>query len=156
MVNPVLDTNLLILFLLGSYKPNMISGCTYTSKFNKDDFDLLNEFIKNQSAICITPEIIAELSNQSFFLMEPGLSEYFKVIINKLSGMKEKYIPLTELLKNVDLLHKIGFTDISIYELAKNKDFVILTDDLKLYGFITSQKLNALNWSNIQAKAWNL
>src|SRR6266403_239030 len=100
MVKLVLDTNLLILYFLGIYRPEMISSCNFTSNYSKEDFILLKEYIKLNNIIYITPQIIAELSNQSNFLKEPGLKEYLKLVINELGKIKEDYVPLTDLLKN--------------------------------------------------------
>ncbi|MDO8620963.1 MAG: hypothetical protein Q7R31_01645 [Candidatus Levybacteria bacterium] len=156
MVKLVLDTNLLILYLLGSYRPDMINSCNYTSKYNKDDFTLLKTYINMQSAIHITPHILAELSNQSFFLKEPGLSEYFEIIIAKLNKMNDDYISLPDLLKNTDLLPKIGFTDVSIYELAKKQNYVVLTDDFSLHQILSSRGLNTLSFAHIQGGVWDI
>ena len=156
MVKLILDTNLLILYMLGSYRPDMISMCNYTSKYGKDDYLLLKTFINKQSLICITPHILTELSNQSFFLKEPGRSDFFNVIVRKLSKMDEEYISLNHLLQHTDLLPKIGFTDVSIYELAKKQEYVVLTDDFPLHQILSSRRINSLSFAHLQGGFWGL
>ena len=130
MPNLILDTNLLILFMLGSYSPNDISTCNFTTLYNKDDFVFLESYLKIQSSICITPQVLAELSNQAFQIYH-GIKrdEFLRKLVDKLDTINEKYIELRYLLKETELFYKFGFTDLSIFELAKNNNYVVLTDD---------------------------
>lgn len=154
MVNIILDTNLLLLYLIGSYDIDLIGANNLTTNYTKNDFKLLKAKLEIQNPIYITPQILAELSNQSTFFKEPALSEYFGLIIQKLSNFNEGYIKLKDILKNVDLLPKIGFTDVSIFELAKNENFVVLTDDFELYGRLNSSGYNSLNFAQLRGDVW--
>lgn len=154
--NLILDTNLLILLIVGNYDPNFISNCDLTSSYNKDDFQLLKRYLKLQSSIYITPEILAELSNQSFFLKDPKLRAYQEILVYQLTKIKEKYIPLGILLNNTEMFFKFGFTDLSIYELAKKEGYVVLTDDFKLHNILSTKKINTLSFNHIRGMVWDL
>lgn len=157
MPNLILDTNLLILFMLGSYSPNDIATCNFTTTYNKDDFVFLERYLIIQSSICITPQILAELSNQVFQIYNGKKQvEFLKKIVDKLSPINEKYIELRDLLKESELFYKFGFTDLSIFELAKNENYVVLTDDRKLHGILSSRKLNSLYFTELRGQAWKL
>lgn len=157
MAELLLDTNLLILFMLGSYSPQDIPRCKFTSSYNKEDFDLLKNYLKLAPAIYITPHILAELSNQSFQIFNGNKkSEFLKTLVSKLRSMDEKYIKLGELLKEVELFYKFGFTDLSIFELAKREKFVVLTDDHKLHNILAANKLNTLYFTEIRGQAYGV
>jgi rRNA-processing protein FCF1 len=155
MANLILDTNLLILFMLGSYSPNDIPSNNYTSSYDKSDFDLLKRILEIQSSICITPQILAELSNQSFKIFYGNKkNKFLEILVNKLTKINEKYIELSELLKETELFYKFGFTDLSIFELAKKGNFVVLTDDHKLHNILEFNKLHSLNFTKLRGQTY--
>ena len=104
-----------------------------------------------ESEIIVTPHIIAELSNLSIRdIKEPKIHYYFNTIVNKLRSYKEEHISLERLLGlEVKILMKFGFPDMSIIEVAKKMDAVILSDDLALCLYANSCKVPNFNFKNI-------
>ncbi len=59
----LVDTNLLLLYVVGAYDANHIERFKRTSTFTADDFDLLARLLGNFEAIATTPPILTEVSN---------------------------------------------------------------------------------------------
>ncbi len=151
----ILDTNLLILLLVGFFDPDHIENCPRTKGFCKDDFDLLLKILENfESEIIITPHVLAELSNLSKSKMgvpEDKISSYFKVIIDKLSKFQEEHIPLKELIGiDLKILVRFGFPDMSIIESSKKLRAIILTKEDDMVDHARSIGIKAINFTNIR------
>jgi len=149
----IVDTNLLLLFLIGIYDINYIQSFKRTSKYNKEDYEIVNRIINSFSKIIVTPHIIAEFSNLSFQLPEKLLENYFKSIFAHLNNIDEIYIPKNVILGN-QILFKIGFTDLSIIELSKNKTHLVFTDDLPLTGYLNKFDCDLINLNYIRTELW--
>jgi predicted nucleic acid-binding protein len=150
----VLDTNLLLLLLVGGCDKKLLKNYTSTRKYSDDDYDLLIKILRHfESSIVITPHILTEISNLSRRdIKEPQLSYYFKTVIDKLKNCKEEHIPLENLIGvKIDILSRFGFTDISIIEVAQKIEAVILTDDIALCLHATSLYcIPSINFQNIK------
>lgn len=61
----LLDTNLLLLYLVGGKDPQLIDGARRLNAYTEEDFDLLYEFIESNGFLQLvsTPHILTEVSN---------------------------------------------------------------------------------------------
>ena len=59
----VVDTNLLLLFLIGSYRVDLIRRFKRTQRYFPDDFHLLRRFLSEFRQIVVTPHILTEVTN---------------------------------------------------------------------------------------------
>ena len=145
----IVDTNLLILFLVGKYDIDYISKFKITYKYSIEDFEILRDFVVKFKKIIITPHILAELSNLSMKITENRLKEYFKYFIEILKKSDEINIDKNSILlsKYVD---KIGITDVGIMLASENDDFLFITDDIKLAYISLSKGLSVLHFSQIR------
>lgn len=161
-MNIILDTSLLLLYLVGRYDTDFIRIFNRTSKYSKEDFNEVRKVIESAKSVYITPQIVAEVSNLSKKMDDERSSrfkDYMIVLIRELKKYKEEYIKLENLLKNEVLLIKVGFTDTSILELAinmqsKKMNYLILTDDWPLSQRALSLGYQALNFTNLRGYKW--
>jgi len=135
----ILDTNVLLLFLVGIYDIDYLKDCPLMTSgnktYNKEHFELVEKIIKRfPNKIVITPHIISEMNMLSRIKIKPEnrLNDYFIKLIRKLENYKEHLIALKILLNSVGII-EFGITDISLIEVAKQKKWLILTDDFNLY-----------------------
>lgn len=137
----IVDTNVLILYLVGIFDRNFIDKCGMLTSSNKhysvDDFELLSKIISIFKKVVITPQIIAELSNISTSqkgITGNNLCVYFQKIIDFLKSAEE-YHQKIECLWNVkvEVISRLGFTDLTLFELSRQKNLAIITDDLAFY-----------------------
>lgn len=137
----IIDTNLLILFLIGKFEVEFIEKCKLTCNncYSRDDYDLLCQIIKLFKKVIITPHIIAEISNLSRnAIKDEKLVNYLKVFIEflKTPSLEERSISLESFFGiKINYISSFGFTDMAIHELSKNNNFAIITDDSPFYQF---------------------
>lgn len=138
----IVDTNLLILFLMGKYQPEFITQCelTHSQGYTPEDYELLCAILKLFKQIIITPHIVAEVSNLSRLkLKDEKLSHYFKAFVELGNAAKESNVPLKNFLgMELKYIAAFGFTDMALYELAKANKLPIITDDGPLYQFAST------------------
>ncbi|MDY7005349.1 MAG: hypothetical protein SWX82_15810 [Cyanobacteriota bacterium] len=71
----IVDTNILLLFFVGSVNKKRISKFNRTEQLLPEDYDVLVEIISYFSKIVVTPNIITEVSNFINQLREPERSQ---------------------------------------------------------------------------------
>jgi len=138
----ILDTNLLLLLLVGICDTAHLCECKSTSKYSNEDYRLLRIiFGFFQNKIFITPHILAELSNLSKRDV-PGhrLHYYFTAVADKLRHFGEHHVPMSQLATmDVKLLSFLGFSDVGIVEAAVREKTAIITADYDLYAHATGK-----------------
>jgi len=144
----LVDTNLLILYLIGTFDKSQITTDKNTRSYTTDDFDLLKALIKN-CKIVVTPNILTELSNLTSSSNETSKQRLFAYLGKLFEQVDEEYIPS----KKVDnqVLRKFGLTDSVIHKLAENK-ILVLTADLPLYGYLSSVGLKVINFNHARSE----
>lgn len=127
--NLIIDTNLLLLLVIGSVNDGLhIKNSDRLEKFTKDDLDKVLEIILLHDDVYITPYIAAETSNL-IDLAGNARKEAFEIAREIFGNFKkiDSDISLDTLDENFLLF---GITDNSLINLAR--DFYILTDDHRM------------------------
>jgi len=137
----VIDTNLAILYIVGSSNPRSIGG-KRTSAYSTGDFDSLSKFIDAFETKIVTPNILTEISN--LLGKEKGLRDTFAGFVAR---WDERFIPSKELARS-PVFSELGLTDSAIIEIAK-KDYLVLTDDAPLGLRLRSLGADAISLSHI-------
>ncbi len=146
----VIDTNLLLLYLVGLHDPDRIETFKRTRAYSVDDFDLLIYIISRFGGFSTTPNIMTEVSN----LIE-GV-EYddvplLTVLRDKVIYQEEHYIASRIILSNEDeTFLKFGVSDTVLYRLAQ-ANYLILTVDSSLCAFLQNKDLPALNFNHLRS-----
>lgn len=138
----ILDTNILILFLIGKYDKGLIEKYELLNNSDKsyttEDYEILNEIVNYFKLLVITPQILSEISNLSITknkgLGRTGLDGYISSVAARFKESQERYCQSGFLWGlEIEVLRKYGFTDINMIGLSKSNNLPILTDDLALY-----------------------
>lgn len=124
----IIDTNCLIVYVLGFINPALINTNKNTSIYDETDFPLLLKLIKSPDNLLILPNIWTEVDN----LLNRSLTGNNKYLyINRIRTIMndnvEKYIESIEATKNVNF-YQLGITDTLILEEAKNCQLLITSD----------------------------
>jgi hypothetical protein len=138
----LLDANLLLLFLIGSFQRERIAKFKRTARFTTSEFDSLVGFLAQFHAIVTTPHILTEVSNLANALPEflkPQWSYHFASAIRTFQEIRE---PALSLIEEPSFLY-LGITDAAIHKAAK--DVLILTEDGPLLGSIRALGQNVLS-----------
>ena len=145
----VIDTNLLLVFLVGCVDPELITKFNRTnSRYCKDDFKILDDFIAKFKKFATTPNILTEVSNLGGQLKDNAKYRFFAFLAQFIQKVTEKYIPSSEISKD-DLFIKFGITDRGIFELDKS-EHLILTDDYKLASFCGKLGFDSINFNHLR------
>ncbi|HCE56140.1 MAG TPA: hypothetical protein DER05_14555 [Lutibacter sp.] len=123
----VIDTNALVVLLLGLMDPNIVSTHSKTSIYTKQDFFNLLEVIKDFKNLLVLPNIWTEVDN---LLNKFGGNRkylYVKKITELIKESSEKYINTKSATEKHHFMN-LGLTDTLILDLAKDCKFIITSD----------------------------
>jgi rRNA-processing protein FCF1 len=150
----VIDTNLLLLFFLGSYDRRQVDVNPRLEMFSQRDFEylvqLLNRIVKR---IVTTPNILTEVSNLSNAIPERHRKAYFASFLDRLAVIDEQHVPSTTALGS--RWAEFGLTDAAIAEIARNK-YLVLTDDFRLSQSLQSAGIDTLNFNHLRSAYWGM
>jgi len=154
----IVDTGILILFLIGSYDPNFIGDFKRTSNYSIDDFELLKKIFAYFKKLIITPQILAELSTLSITkggIYGDKLIHYLQAVVRFLESVEERYQKSNCLCgMELEVIGKYGLTDMTMFELSKKTRMPILTDDLKLYNYSYAKKVPIIKFEYIKSQQY--
>jgi hypothetical protein len=145
----LIDTNLLLLLIVGTCDRDRIAKFKRTETFTKDDYDLLVKIIRFFKQVVVTPNILTEVSNLLGQLPEDLAPDFYKHFSSEVSNLLEKFSPSRELVIQ-DYFLKFGLTDSSIILNAKEK-YVVLTVDLPLFGYLGNKGVKAINFNHLRS-----
>jgi len=113
----IVDTEPLLLFLIGIFDAGRISKIGDKRKYTKSNFDYLYSFLIGKQ-VMVTPQILTETMKKHFAL---------------LSGVTEQYIEKDLILKRDEIL-RFDVADVSIILLNEvNPQISFITSDSKLF-----------------------
>lgn len=145
----LIDTNLLLLLLLGRFDPKRIGKASNTSRYTKDDYALLTWYVEPFPGLIATPNILTEVSNLCGHWSEPLKTVYFRYLAQEIQKFVERYLPSSSVsLSETFVQH--GLTDASISALLREENHLVLTDDLRLYVQLISDGFDAINFNHLR------
>ncbi|MBN3943570.1 PIN domain-containing protein [Nostoc sp. NMS9] len=151
----LIDTNILLLFLIGSVNQEQITKFNRTYQFLPEDYELLLAFIASFQKLITTPNILTEVNSLANQLGEPERSQCFGIFaqfVKNVALLDEYYVKSLDAV-NTDKLVKFGLTDSGILTLSKGK-YLVLTDDFKLASYLQSVEVDVINFNNIRVFNW--
>lgn len=147
----VIDTNVLLLLLVGFMDATYIENFKETAIFSIDDYETLTTIIEPFSTIITTPSILTEVSN---------LLERFKgakreeLLQNFAYAIRNSFIEVrhvsAELAEN-SYFQEFGLADTAIATLAK-EGYLVITIDRPLLGLLARLKLDVINFRDLMSK----
>ncbi|MGL5944311.1 MAG: PIN domain-containing protein [Waterburya sp.] len=144
----LIDTNILLLYLVGSLNRDRISRFKRTAQFVPKDYDLLLELVNNFQKIITTPNILTEVNSLANQLGEPERSQCMNLFTGLIYQISEVYLE-SSIITNHELFSRFGLTDCGIMLIAKDK-YLVLTDDLKLHLYLKAQGIDTVNFNNLR------
>lgn len=139
----LIDTNILLLYLIGSFDINLIRNFSRTANFTVDDFSRVSRFIDYFEVKVTTPHILTEVSN--LFGNKNFLNALLATYINLSS---EKFVESARTIEN-QAFNLFGLTDTAIAEISKDS-YLILTDDRPLFGYLANKGFDIVSLDQIR------
>ncbi|MDJ0844662.1 PIN domain-containing protein [Crocosphaera sp.] len=148
----VIDTNILLLLIVGTANRKRISQFKRTQQFLPEDYDLLIKLINLFPKIIITPNILTEVNSLTNQIGEPERSKCFAIFAQLISEIEEIALSSQEIVKNNGFI-KFGLTDCGILELSQNQ-YLVLTDDFKLFNYLQKLGIDSINFNYLRVYLW--
>lgn len=147
----LVDTNLLLLYVVGVYDPSRIEQWNRTSAFTEDDFELLDRLLHQFQTVATTPHVLTEVSNFLGHLEDPrrGCIEVFRRLIPELD---ETHRASEELCEH-RYFRQFRLTDTGIAEISEDT-YLVVTDDLPLYHALANDEQAVINFNHLRTANW--
>jgi len=146
----VLDSNLLVLLVVGAADPELISQARPTRNrgFAKADFQLLLEMLARVGHLVVTPHILAETSNLLDQVKGRQRDDVFATFVERLKFIQERFVAAVEV---VDLacFAELGLTDCAIVQ-ATSGEHLTITVDAPLYRELLRRERDAINFDHFR------
>jgi hypothetical protein len=143
-----IDTELLVLLIVGLASRRYISKHKRLKTYTELDFDLLQDVLLKFERIILMPNVLAETSNFLGYIDEPIRSEVFAAFRKFILAEQERYFKSATAVEQNEFL-RLGLTDACLL-LAAADDHVILTADLDLYLAACSKGHKAVNFTHLR------
>ncbi len=150
MKSVVLDTNLLVLLVVGSLDRSLIARHKRTRKFTPEDFDTLTQILDQYQQIVVTPNVVTETSNLLQQVNEATAHSLLRALKQILLKTEEKFVASMDA-ANVQGYFFLGIADAATLQGAL-ADSDLLTDDLPLYLQASRLGRKAINFTYYQAQ----
>lgn len=139
----LIDTNIVLLYLVGSLDILLIRNFARTARFTEDDFYKVSKFIEYFDLQITTPHVLTEISD--LIGNRQKLQNVLKTYIERtIEIFKES----SEVSTNRIFL-KFGLADTAIIETAKDS-YLIFTDDKPLYGYLINKGIDAVSFDDLR------
>ncbi len=142
-----LDTNLLVLLVVGSESRELISKHRRLEHYSAEDYDILVELLQNAENLFVTPNTLTETSNLVSQHGEPERSILMRRLQHLIHGSQEIVVASVHASSSVKF-EELGLTDAVLLETVTT-DNPLLTVDFDLYlAAIESGEERAINFTN--------
>ncbi len=148
----LLDTNLLLVFCIGTINPQYIPQFKRTRAYLAEDFIILSQLMKCFTIWTTTPNILTEVSNLANSLHGEYALKFYQTFAKLVPIFSEEYQESKQLVTRLELL-KFGLTDAGIIQLVKDR-FLVVTDDFPLSQYLQAQGIDILNFNHIRSINW--
>jgi hypothetical protein len=147
----LVDSNLLLLYLVGKCDPRIIPRFTRTRKYTTKDFDLLSRILDRVFKVVLTtPNILTEVSNLATKLSDNERPAFFDEMKKHVTVFDERYCASIGAFADRQC-RRLGLTDAVLLSLCPN--VLVLTDDLPLYQVIATRGHDVINFTHVRAAA---
>lgn len=141
-----IDTNLLILLIVGSVDRTLVEKHKRTRNFVSDDYDRLAVILDSLDQVFVTPNTLTEASNLLKRSQDVRLIKQLRFLIDH---TVEVYVSSQVVVKN-HKFDQLGLTDVALLE-SISKDRPLITVDFDLYGAASDKGQSfAYNFTHLQ------
>lgn len=148
----LIDTNLLLLLVVGRYDLAAITTFKRTKKFIGDDYRLLSSFVAEFKQVITTPNILTEVSNLSAQIDTRFRKALFGVLAREIEPLVERYVSSRTVCGSPEFIN-FGLTDAAMKQILRD-DLLVLTDDFPLAGHLAKEGIDVINFNHIRTLAW--
>jgi hypothetical protein len=147
----LVDTNLLVLFLVGRVNRQRILNFKRTGDCSIEDYDLLVRLIGWFGKLIATPHVLSQVSDLTDLTGKEltKIRELFKMLVE---NIEESY-DTSRLLVGDPAFKRLGLTDAAIATVC-SRGVLVLTADAQLHVALQERDIDALNFNHIRPLGW--
>jgi hypothetical protein len=146
----LIDTNLLVLFVVGTAAKEYIAKHKKLTEFTIEDYDLLVKLIARASEVLVTPNTLTETSNLAAYIGEPARSKVLDVLRTVSTDSQERYVPSSAAAARRSEFIRLGLADAAMLEATAAEKVTLLTADFNLYHAALAKGSQALNFNHLR------
>lgn len=149
----LIDTNSLIVLIIGMIDPKLIGRHKRTSIYEEEDYNQLTSLIRSLDKLIVLPNIWTEVDNLLNGFIGGHKWKYIDVFKGLVKISSERYIESAIGCENIHF-SSLGLTDSLILEIGKKCEFII-TSDSKLSDFANAEGLLVYDLVKIRNERFN-
>ena len=123
----LIDTNAMVILLLGLMNPKLINQHKRTSIYEEQDFDDLVSLIGNIENLVVLPNVWTEVDNLLNGFTRGHKEKYIEQITNTIKFTTEKFLESKTATVSYGF-HDLGLTDSLLLEYSKECELLITSD----------------------------
>lgn len=139
----LVDTNILLLYIVGTVNVELIRNFKRTASFTEDDFYLVSKFIDIFNVRITTPHILTEVSDLLGNRIE------LQIALGKYTQLTEERFLESKHIVETKTFLQFRLADAAITETAKNS-YLVVTDDNPLFGYLDNQKIDTVSLDQLR------
>lgn len=143
----LIDTNLLLLLVVGIYDRRRIGSFKRTSTYSQKDFQRIGGIAKEFEVLWTTPNIMTEVENLGRQLQSREWPGFAKAVSGLFPKMREEYVHSSHAIA-CHAHSRLGLTDCAT--LCFGKPFLLISDDFALYMEARRVGIDAVNYTHIR------
>jgi hypothetical protein len=144
----MLDSNLLLLHLVGSVNSSLVGSGSYNklSNFSAYEAQLLKQLISCFRRVVTTPHILTEVSNLVNDLHPDGKRQVWGAFVSTLEIIPEQPISSYKAAGRDEFTY-LGLTDTVLAEMSN--EFLIVSNDARMVDILRRNQITALKWVEV-------
>jgi hypothetical protein len=149
----LVDTNLLVLYLVGLLNKHRIPKFNRTNNFTIKDFELLVRLIGHFGKLIVTPHVLSQVSDLTDLdgKERDTIRGLFKWLVEQ---RIEEFYDQSSLLVADPIFKGHGLADAAVATIC-SRGILVLTADVKLQLALQRQNADALNFNHVRPLGWN-
>jgi predicted nucleic acid-binding protein len=140
----ILDTNLLVLLIVGMTSRAYISRHKRLRAYSESDFEVFTGFVVSATRIVVTPNTLTETSNLLRQIDEPARTQIYDQFRRVVRTTDEHYLESKRAAERKDFPW-LGLTDSALLQ-AASENHELLTADSRLHSAAIRQGLKVTNF----------
>lgn len=147
----LLDTNVLLLYVVGAVDRKQIGTFKRTMQFAPEDYDLVSGIVGRFDRLVSTPNILTEVSNLLGQLPANLHSTFFQAFGVGIRLLEENLVKSSEVSSRPEFT-RLGLTDTAIIHVARQH--LVVTTDWPLSNSLASAGVDVINFNHIRTLNW--
>ena len=151
MKSIMIDSNLLLLAIVGRASRSYVGRHKRVKEFSLADYDRLSGILTRATRIIVTPNVLTEVSNLAYHIEEPArtkIAQQLQHFIQAVTVVDERFVKSADAVERGEF-QRLGLTDSTLLALGR-EPATLLTADLHLYLAATSAGYQAENFNHLR------